>query len=214
MNAAAWGCIAVAGVLAVADWVAVSPSVRSKPAEYALKPATMVALIAAAAILDPEHEAQRIWFVAALVLSLAGDVFLMLPRDAFIAGLAAFLAGHLAYIAGFAIEPRDIAPSVAAAAVVVVAAATVGRRILHGAGRSASPSMAVPVAVYMTVISAMVVLAAGTAEAFATGGAAIFFVSDAMIAWNRFVRPFRWARPLIMATYHVGQAALVISLTR
>ncbi|MEX2554190.1 MAG: lysoplasmalogenase [Actinomycetota bacterium] len=214
MTTAAWLCIAVAGALALADWIAVSPSVGSKRAEYVLKPATMIPLIAAAAILDPERDAQRALFVAALVLSLAGDVFLMLPRDLFVAGLGSFLLGHIAYIGGFLLEPRTGGPTLIAGAVVVMAAATLGRRIITAARASDAPAIAAPVAVYMMVISIMVVLAAGTAEAFAIVGAAIFFASDAMIAWDRFVRPFKWARPLIMASYHVAQAALVISLTR
>lgn len=214
MTGATWLCLGVAGALALADWVAVSPSVRSKPAEYLLKPASMIPLIAAAVVLDPERDAQRAWFVAALVLSLAGDVFLMLPSDAFVAGLGSFLLGHVAYIVGFSLEPRTVRWTLIAVVAVVVASASIGRRILAAARAGDTPAIAGPVALYMTVISAMVVLAAGTGEAFATAGAAIFFTSDAMIAWDRFVRSFRWARPLIMATYHVAQAALVISLTR
>lgn len=214
MTAAAWVFIAVAGALAVADWIAVSPSVGSKRAEYALKPATMIPLIVAAAILDPERDAQRALFLAALVLSLAGDVFLMLPRDLFVAGLGAFLLGHIAYIGGFLLEPRTAGPTLITVALVVIAAATLGRRIIAAARAGADPAIAGPVAVYMAVISITVVLAAGTAEAFAIAGAAIFFASDAMIAWDRFVQPFRWARPLIMAAYHFAQALLVVSLTR
>ena len=214
MTTAAWVFVAAAGGLAVADWVVVSPSVRSKRAEYVLKPATMIPLIAAAAILDPERDAQRALFVVALVLSLAGDVFLMLPRDLFVAGLGSFLLGHLAYIAGFLLEPRTAGSTLVAIAIVVIAAATLGRRIITAARASDTPAIAGPVALYMAVISTMVVLAAGTGEAFAIAGAAIFFASDAMIAWDRFVRSFKWARPLIMATYHIAQALLVVSLTR
>jgi uncharacterized membrane protein YhhN len=214
VTTAAWLSIAGAVALAVADWIAVSPSVVSKRAEYVLKPATMIPLIAAAAILDPERDAQRVLFLAALVLSLAGDVFLMLPRDLFVAGLGSFLLGHIAYIGGFLLEPRTAAPTLIAVAVVLVAAATLGRRIITAARASDAPAIAGPVALYMAVISMMVVLAAGTAEIFAAAGAAIFFASDAMIAWDRFVQPFRWARPLIMATYHAAQALLVLSLTR
>ena len=214
MTTAAWLFIGVAGALAVADWIAVSPSVRSKRAEYVLKPATMIPLIAAAAILDPERDAQRAVFFVALVLSLAGDVFLMLPRDLFVAGLGSFLLGHIAYIGGFLLEPRTAGPTMIAVVLVVIAAATLGRRIITAARAGTDPAIAGPVAVYMAVISIMVVLAAGTAEAVAIAGAAIFFASDAMIAWDRFVKPFRWARPLIMATYHAAQALLVLSLTR
>jgi uncharacterized membrane protein YhhN len=213
VNAAAVACLAVAGALALADWIAVSPGVASKRAEYVLKPATMIPLIAAALLLDPERDAQRAWFVIALVFSLAGDTFLMLPRDAFVAGLGSFLLGHLAYIAGFLYEPRTLRASLIAIALVVTGAATLGRRILTGARASDTPAVSGPVALYMTVISAMVVLAAGTGDAFAIAGAAVFFCSDALIAWDRFVLPVRRARPLIMATYHVGQALLLVSLT-
>ena len=214
MNATAVALLAIAGAIAVADWIAVSPRVRNKPAEYVLKPLTMLPIIAAALALDPERDAQRVWFVVALALSLAGDVFLMLPSDAFIAGLGSFLLGHVAYITGFALEPRSLKGSLLAALVVVAAAATIGRRVLTAARASDTPTIAGPVAVYMAVISTMVVLAAGTNEAFAIAGATVFFASDAMIAWDRFVEPFPWARPAIMATYHIAQILLVVSLTR
>ncbi len=41
------------------------------------------------------------------VLSLAGDVFLMLPEKWFVAGLGSFLLGHLAYIVGLQLAPRS-----------------------------------------------------------------------------------------------------------
>lgn len=214
MDTTAWILVALAGVVGVADWIVVSPRVGNRRAEYVLKPLTMVPLIAAALVLDPEHDPQRIWFVVALCLSLAGDVFLMLPTDAFIAGLGSFLLGHIAYITGFSLGPRSIKGSLIAVFLVVVAASTIGRRVLTAARASDTPAIAGPVAVYMAVISAMVVLAAGTTEPFAVAGAAIFFASDALIAWDRFVQHLGWARPAIMATYHVAQALLVISLTR
>lgn len=213
-DAAAWTLLGFAGLLGVADWIAVSPPVRSKAAEYLLKPGTLLALILAAAVIDPERDAQRTWFVIALVLSLAGDVFLMLPANAFVAGLGSFLLAHLAYVVGFLLEPRETVAVAVAAALVVLAAATAGRRIVLAARASDDPKIAGPVAIYMSTISVMVVLAAGTAEPFAAVGAALFFVSDSLIGWDRFVRPFAWARPAIMATYHLAQAALVVSLTR
>jgi hypothetical protein len=45
-------------------------------------------------------------------------------------------------------------------------------------------------------------------------GASLFFASDSLIAWNRFVRPRAWAPVAIMVTYHLGQAGLVTSLVR
>jgi uncharacterized membrane protein YhhN len=66
----------------------------------------------------------------------------------------------------------------------------------------------------MLVISAMVSAALATGLALAIVGAALFFTSDTLIAWNRFVRPQPWMPLAIIVTYHAGQAGLVVSLAR
>ena len=214
MTATSWTLLAVAGALAVSDWIVVSPRVSSRRVEYVLKPATMVALIGVAVTLTPQHDAQRVLFVIGLVLSLAGDVFLMLPADLFVAGLASFLLAHLAYIAGFAAAGVSVGWTAVGLAVVTVAGLTVGRRIVRAVHSGEHAKMVAPVAAYMTVISAMVVLAIGSADRLAVAGALTFYCSDALIAWDRFVATKRWARPAIMATYHLAQAALVVSVGR
>ena len=152
----------------------------------------------------------RVWFVVALLCSLAGDVLLMLPSDLFVAGLAAFLVGHLCYVAGFWSHGPEAATFVITVVAVVVVIAPLGHRILRPLrGR---PGLGVPVALYMMVIAVMLATALSTGNAFAGVGAVLFVGSDAMIAWNRFVRPFRHAELGIMVTYHLGQAGLVLSL--
>jgi uncharacterized membrane protein YhhN len=47
---------------------------------------------------------------------------------------------------------------------------------------------------------------------FAVIGASLFFISDAMLAWDRFVRSFPRARLWVHMTYHVGQIGLAASL--
>lgn len=210
MTTTAWALLAVAAVFAVADWIAVTR--EWKRVEYVCKPATLVLLIGVALALDPASDAQRGWFVAALVLSLAGDVFLMLPRDAFVAGLASFLLGHIAYIVGLRLEGGGLLALGVAAASVAVVTALVGDRILAGVRRSGQDKLRAPVVAYMAVISTMLVCAIATGDVRAAVGAGLFFVSDAMIAWNRFVLPFRYARLAIMSTYHLAQAALIVSL--
>lgn len=213
MTATAWVLVAAAAVLAVSDWLVVAPGSSKKGVEYVLKPATMVALIAAAIALEPGHDAQRAFFIAGLLLSLAGDVILMLPSDAFVAGLASFLLAHLMYIVGFAVAGQT-AWAWLGVAIVLLAGAMIGGRIVRAVRSGEHRAMVVPVAAYMTVISAMVVLAIGSAKAVAAAGALLFYCSDALIAWDRFVASKRWARPAIMATYHLAQGLLVISLTR
>jgi uncharacterized membrane protein YhhN len=208
---------AVAAVFAVGNWTAKARSNRAL--EYVCKPATLVALIFAAGLLDPATDAhtRRAWFVAALVFSLAGDVFLMAPRDLFVPGLASFLVGHLCYVVGFWTHGPSAVALLIAIAVVAVVVAPLGRRILTAIARSGDPEskgLLAPVAGYIAVISAMLATALATGNPLAGGGAVLFVASDSMIAWDRFVRPFRWAPVAIMVTYHLGQAGLVASLVR
>jgi uncharacterized membrane protein YhhN len=210
MTTAAIVALVAAGLFAAGDWIA-RQTKRSR-LEYWCKPATLVALIVVAVALTPAHDAgaRRAWFVAGLVCSLAGDVLLMLPADMFVGGLAAFLVGHVCYVAGFWTQPPSGAAFAVAAAGVVVVVTPVARRIL-GALRGRR-ELGVPVTLYIAVISVMLATALATGNVVAAVGAALFVSSDAMIAWNRFVRPFRAADLGIMVTYHLGQAGLVLSL--
>lgn len=78
MSTLAAGLLVAAGVAAAVNWIGVARDDRRLV--YGAKPATLVLLIAVAAALDAEEPAVKAWFLAGLVLSLAGDVFLMLPR--------------------------------------------------------------------------------------------------------------------------------------
>jgi len=208
VTSAAAFLLGMAAVFAVADWVAVARG--SKPAEYVCKPATLALLLAAAVVLTPDDDGQRAWFVAALALSLLGDVFLMLPSDAFVQGLASFLLAHVAYVVGLQLERDSTGVLVLGVALALVATVTIGRVLL----RHAEPKLRGPVLAYMVAIGAMVASAIGTADGVAVAAAALFYVSDGLIGWNRFVRPFAGARLAIITTYHVAQGAFVLSLVR
>jgi uncharacterized membrane protein YhhN len=206
--------LAVAALFAVGDWVARARS--DSHLEYVCKPGALAALIGTAVALSPAPDAatRRSWFVAALVCSLVGDVLLMLPTDRFVAGLAAFLVAHVCYLGGLWARGPGATWMAVSLVVVVATVAPVGARILGSLGDH--PELRAPVAIYMAVIAAM--FASALAVAITTGnaavaiGAALFVSSDAMIAWNRFVRPFGAADVGIMVTYHLGQAGLVLSL--
>lgn len=205
-----WALLTVAGLCAAANWVS---RARTIPwLEYATKPATMVALIGVALTLDPADDAQRAWFLLALGLSLVGDVLLMLPRVRFAEGLGAFLLAHMAYIGGFATAGVEQGRLAAGAAVMAAVAVAVGRPLARAVRTGPETRLAGPVAAYLTVISAMVAASAGHGDARAIAGAVLFAVSDGLIAWDRFVRPLPGAPVAIMVSYHVGQAALVLSL--
>jgi uncharacterized membrane protein YhhN len=210
VTATAIGALVVAGVFALANWVAKARD--DKRLEYVAKPLTLAALVVAAATLDPTNEAQRWWFVAALVFSLVGDVFLMLPGDQFVAGLSAFLVGHVCYVVGFWLDPPDALAVLVAAVVVLAFVAPLALRVIRALRGSDERDLVAPVAVYIAVITVMVVSAVASGDALAAIGAALFATSDSMIALDRFVKPFAAAPLAIMVTYHVGQALLVVSL--
>jgi uncharacterized membrane protein YhhN len=199
-----------AGALAVGDWVAVARGHRRL--EYVCKPGTLALLIGVALALDPTHGDVRAWFVAALVLSLAGDVFLMLPEDRFVPGLAAFLLGHVAYVVGLNLHGGSAGELGLAAVPVAIVAAVLAVRILRAVLAGGHRELVGPLVAYMLVISAMVTSAVAGGNVVAGVGATLFFASDALIAETRFVRPHRGARVAIMVTYHLGQAGLVLSL--
>jgi uncharacterized membrane protein YhhN len=209
VNAAAFVLLALALAAAFCNWLAVANT--NKGAEYLCKPATMVLLMALAVALDPRDPTARTWFLVALAFSLAGDVFLMLPRDLFLFGLAAFLVAHLAYVAGMVVDGFGAGGLLAGVLLVAVGILVLGTQIVRAAYASES-QMVVPVMVYIGVISAMVVAAVGVGEPLGIAGALLFYSSDALIGWSRFVREYAWAPVVIMVTYHLGQLGLVLSL--
>jgi uncharacterized membrane protein YhhN len=210
VTALAWVLLVAAGALALGDWVAVGRGERRL--EYLCKPGTLVLLIGVALALDPAHGDVRAWFLGALVLSLAGDVFLMLPDDRFVPGLASFLLGHIAYIVGLNLHGGTAGELGLAAIPVAIVAAVLAVRILRAVLADGHRELIGPLVAYMLVISAMVTSALATGNVLAAVGATLFFSSDALIAETRFVRPHRGARVAIMVTYHLGQAGLVLSL--
>ena len=206
--------LAIAGGSAVTDWVAVGTGRRSL--ELVTKPAVMVALIAAALLLDPVSESQRAWFVIALAASFAGDVALLVKgrreRRWFGVGLGFFLITHLAYVGGFLGVQRSAGALAVGAVVVWVTGSLEGSRVIRGAVRSSGWRLGAAVAVYFAVLSLMTALAAGTGQATATVGAVAFYVSDALLGWDRFLRPVPGGRLPRRITYHLGQVLLVLSL--
>jgi uncharacterized membrane protein YhhN len=202
-----WALLAVTLAFAVADWWATWAGRRD--IRFVTKPATLAFLIGVAVTLDPFDPTIRTWMVIGLVLSLAGDVFLMLEEKWFVAGLASFLLGHVAYIVGLQLAPRSWGWTLVGLVVVALAIATIGRRIVLGVAASEHRPMVGPVVAYLVVISAMVVSAFGTAGLWAIVGASLFYASDATLAWNRFLELRRFGPLSVMVTYHLGQIGLV-----
>lgn len=143
---------------------------------------------------------------------LAGDVFLMVPSEQFVAGLGSFLLGHIAYIVGLRELGTSAAGFLVGVLLVAVAVPVVGMRVLRHVRSGDESELFVPVAVYMAVISVMVVAAGASGVTVALVGAVLFYASDSLIAWTKFVQPFRHGHVAVMITYHLAQFGLVLAL--
>ena len=187
-------------VFAVADWIAVARDDR--PLEYLTKPAALAALIVYAAL----GSLGSTWLITALTLSLLGDVYLMLPTDAFTVGLGAFLLAHVAYVIAF---PTPLVRRLILLLIVIIVTSPFVMRI---SGAVRGTGLRAGVIVYMLTLAVMAASAFASGSRIAALAAALFVASDTILGWNRFVRPLSWARPAIMVTYHLGQLGLAYAL--
>mgnify|MGYP000630993613 CR=1 FL=1 len=202
-------------LVAVLDWVSVAKSL--KPLEYLAKPGAMIVLIAWMVSLGGLNP-PAVWFSLGLVFSLAGDVFLMLPVEQFVAGLVAFLIAHLCYTVGYNTTPLPVnVVSAILLALVALVAIRLYRRIEKGLIAVGQGALRLPVLLYSLVISVMLFSALTTflrsewapgAALLAGFGALLFFLSDSLLAWNKFVQPLRNGRLMVIITYHLGQALI------
>ncbi len=201
-------------ISALVTWFAVAT--KNRTIEYGSKPATLLFLILWYVSKLPEaRPAFSMYILVGLVLSLIGDIFLMLPGDWFLAGLISFLLGHLAYIAGFnaagiLLEPRTLITAL----VIIIISTPILLKLISGMQQSGNSSLIIPVILYVIVIAAMVWSASSTlfrddwsqqAAILATLGAILFYISDAFLGWNRFVKPITQGNLIVIVTYHLAQ---------
>ncbi|HKC18443.1 MAG TPA: lysoplasmalogenase [Candidatus Dormibacteraeota bacterium] len=179
--------------------------------EYVTKPGFMLVLIALAVVVHPVNATERTFFLFALAFGLISDIFLMIPKDFFLFGLAAALVEHLVYISGFRTRDLHVGHLLVAATIALVSAVLILPAIYRALHRD-HPKLVAPVIAYVVVFVVMVAGAGGTGSLVALAGALLFFYSDAILAWNRFVTPLPFGRIVNIAPYHVGEALLVLSL--
>ena len=155
--------------------------------------------------------------VGALLFSLVGDVFLMLPGNYFIPGLASFLVAHLFYIVLFRQGQAWFASRRALACVLAFGVAMYA--VLWG--RLGDPVLKGAVAAYVGVISLMAAQAIGRASSqgdaaarWVAVGACIFMLSDSLIAVNKFLTPVPLASFWILLTYYAAQLLIVHNVQR
>ena len=200
--------LGVALVLSALDWVAVAR--RTRPLEYVCKPAAALAFLATATALDPASSASRAWCCVALGLCVVGDVFLMVPRDLFLPGLAAFAVAQVCFAVSFALQDPTPLRLVIAVVLVLPGMVVLTRRFVGAVAPGGNRSIVPALVLYITVISAMVVSALAGGTVAGVVGALLFLSSDSLIAEQRFVTMRSWQPLAIIVTYHLALAGLVL----
>ena len=205
---------AVAFALTAAlDWLAVYR--HWARLERVAKPLVMVALAALALTMGAaDHTAGRLVLMA-LFFSLVGDVFLL--REAtvdFFGGLLAFLLAHLAYVFAFLLLGFRQWWALLGLVIAVSFGLTSGRRIVRSAARDEGAALGAGVKAYLLVICTMVITASGTGRPLVLLGALTFMISDTVLGLDRFAGPRANARMVVIVTYHLGQAMMVIGALR
>lgn len=181
---------------------------------YLFKPLTTTLILALAlAAPSPVSTFYQGAVVLGLLFSLAGDVFLMMPSDRFTAGLASFLVAHLCYIAafgslaGFSLSPGAFVPFMLYGGILL-------RVLWPHLERLKGPVLLYAAALlvmgwqaaeqHLTVVT--------TATLLALVGAGLFVVSDSVLAFNRFVRPFHASQAIVLTSYFVAQGFIALSV--
>ncbi len=208
------------------DWLAVARN--WKKIEYAAKPAAMLVLLGLLWLVTGFHDLPPLFFALGIFFSLAGDVFLMVSYARFsdrwfLVALGAFLLAHLSYIVGLN-TPLPVLSVVWSLIIAVVLALTAGRilrRVLSAIRQKGLRRLERPVGLYGIVITLMLLSALltldnpawnTTAAVLVAGGAILFYFSDVLLAWNKFINPIRNGRLGNMILYHLGQVGLVLGI--
>ena len=208
--------LVAAGAALATAYLALALSGAAEPLAVAVKAAAVAPLVLAAVVAARESRrrgsgepgAGRL--AVGLACHLAGDV--LIETAPLPAAMAAFLAGHLVYLSLLLRwrQPWWWQPGwrrVLAVALVVDAGALVAL-VVPRAGE-----LAIPVVVYALALLLMALAATfAAAPARLAAGAALFVLSDSLLAVDLFVRPLAADTLLVWPTYWLGQALMATAM--
>ncbi|MDG1334159.1 MAG: lysoplasmalogenase [Crocinitomicaceae bacterium] len=193
-------------IVAISAGIAIYFRQKHNHAVYSIvKPLTTILIITLSIILTTQQKSEYGYLVIlGLTFSLIGDVFL-LKKKWFVHGLLSFLLAHLVFIFAFS-SLFGFQDNLILLAILLIAGFIYFRFLLPHL-----KSFAIPVAIYFLAIIAMDWQAIGLA--LSDGGliyillgvsSLLFSFSDAVIAYNKFVREFKLAEFLILSTYWIA----------
>jgi uncharacterized membrane protein YhhN len=210
-----WLILAI--VAAFLEAIAVQKDIRRL--QFAAKPAVMIFLFIWL-YTSTGLQGNALWFGLGILFSLIGDIVLLGSSDRmFVIGWASFLVTHILYLIGFR---EQLLHLTAWSLILLFLLFSNGIRLLRrmvGVMRAKGrDDLVTPVIVYSLVISLMLYAALSTifdptwktsAAFFVSVGGFLFYLSDLILAWNRFVSPIQNGRIFNIIAYHLGQIGLI-----
>jgi len=205
--------LAIATLASAALAILSAPWALGQPAlNWVFKPLTTLLIIAYAWPRGRARPLSRRWVLVGLLLSLCGDVALMWPEHGFLPGLVSFLLAHLAYLRAFTVDGVRLAARWQPFVLYGLLAALILTLLWPGV----PAGLRLPVLAYVLCLASMAAQAAvlglqarGTPRQAAgwrlACGGALFLLSDALLATNRFALPLPAANLWILASYWWAQ---------
>lgn len=180
-----------------------------------LKPVPVLLMLALVLLAQDVNPATYRLFVAlALAASVAGDVLLALPPQAFLPGLVSFLVAHIFYILAFLSIP--LVRGFEGTWWLLLPFLAYGAAMLALLWRHVQGILRAAVVVYMAAILTMAWLAGalwlGGAPRSAFVAALFFVASDSVLALTRFRARFDGDAAVVMVTYYTAQMLFALSV--
>lgn len=205
----------LATVVSAALCIAAATGALPPSLAFVFKPLTTLLVIAWAFTRGAGVPVQRRRILIGLWLSLAGDVFLLWPKEGFLPGLVSFLLAHLAFIAAFCVPVRFGARPAVFAIYGVIAAL-----ILSQLWAGVPVALRAPVVGYVVCLACMAAQAAAwwrstptsTFARCAAIGGLFFMASDSLLAVNKFASPLPLSALWILSTYWLAQLFIASAL--
>jgi len=158
--------------------------------------------------------------ISAFVFSLFGDIFLMPNINIFMAGLASFLLGHIFYLIAFIPEiKKPILLTKKKIYLAITGFAFYSLLIISLVWKlnsiSAPITLILAIVIYATVLFSVFLSAllrntsTAKSQQLILIGAALFLLSDGLLAFNKFISPIPLSRLWVMGTYTGAQAYIM-----
>ena len=189
---------------------------------YVFKPFTLLLIITLVALYADMTIIPVRYVLLGLVLSLIGDIFLMLRPQKFVLGLVSFLLAHLSYIAAFSqwhylngLSISDVFHGFLPWVFLLIAVLYLGF-MWRDLGK-----LKIAVVCYVSAIVSMVILAFSlvlggdvewnSAVGLLAIGSVLFALSDATLGYRKFKLDFKHAQTCIMSTYFSAQLLFALA---